>query len=105
MPTLRGRRMYGVFRGEAASDYFAAVRLDDVQTDDMGFERGVIPGGLYARKRIRDWSSRLGEIAEEFDKLRAACAQQGYTEDDERPGVEYCRSADDLIIMVPVTPK
>lgn len=38
MPTLRGRRMYGVFRREAASDYFAAVRLDDVQTDDMGFE-------------------------------------------------------------------
>jgi DNA gyrase inhibitor GyrI len=51
MPTLRGRKMYGVFYEEEGEEsYYACVKLDDEHPDAMGFERGLIPGGRYARR-------------------------------------------------------
>lgn len=104
MPELRGRRMYGVFF-QNTGDYYCAVRLDDVQTDDMGFEHGTIPGGYYARRKYKDWGPRIGEIATWFSQLQKECADSGLTIDDERPSIEFYRSLTELIIMAPVIEK
>lgn len=104
MSELRGRRMYGVFF-QNTGDYYCAVRLDDVQTDDMGFERGTIPGGNYARRKYKDWGSRIGEIATWFSQLQKECTNSGLTINKERPSIEFYRSLTEVIIMVPVQQK
>lgn len=59
MPTLEGRRMYGVlYRGEPER-YFACVRLEDDADDDFGFERAVVAGGRYGCRLVRGWNARI----------------------------------------------
>lgn len=101
MPTLRGRKMYGVLYA-TSGDYFSCVKLDDEHPDDMGFERGTIPGGRYARKKIENWSGRESQIAGWFDEVLKQCADDGLTIDDGRPSIEFYRSLSELILMVPV---
>ena len=103
MPSLRGRKMYGVFYvGEDAEDYYACVKLDEDHADDMGLERATIPGGRYARRRIKGWSGNEHQIATWFQELEQECLDSGLELDRDRPGVEFYRSTRDMIIMVPV---
>ena len=101
LPSLKGRRFYGAFRllpeGE---EYFACV--EKITTDDpraMGLDVGIIPGGLYVRRKIFDWekvitAGQLGSIS------RSMGAQ--YPVDRSRPEVEYYRSMKELHLLVPV---
>lgn len=52
MPNLKGKKMYGVFYLKT-NEYFACVMLDKEHLDDMGFEKSRIPGGSYAKKKIK----------------------------------------------------
>jgi DNA gyrase inhibitor GyrI len=104
MKTLRGRKMYGVLYPGNPERYFACLRLDDATSDDLGFERASVPGGLYGRRLIRGWDSKLPELPHFFDTLRAELVDTGYVHDRERPSIEYYRRVDELIIMVPVLP-
>lgn len=101
MQSLRGRKMYGVYY-PAGNDYDACVKLDAEHPDDMGFERGTIPGGRYARVKMRDWPARLYELGRLFEELQQACSATGNELDLERPHIEFYRSLDELLIMVPV---
>jgi len=101
LPSLKGRKFYGTFRllpqGE---EYYASV--ERIATDDpvdMGLDVGVIPGGLYVRRRVDDWEAviaagKLGSIFEEMVGY--------YTVDRSRPEVEYYRSMKELHVLVPV---
>ena len=60
---------------------------------------GTIPGGLYVRRKIRDWAKvvadgKLGSIFEEMTGY--------YRVDPARPVVEYYRSMTELHALVPV---
>jgi len=101
LPSLKGRRFYGTFRLLAeGEEYFACV--EKFAADDpgaMGLEVGVIPGGLYARRKVFEWekviaAGRLGAI---FQNMVAH-----YPVDRTRPDIEYYRSMRELHLLVPV---
>ena len=101
METLRGRKMYGAFY-KIAGDYFACVGLDAEYPDDMGFEKGVIPGGLYARRKIADWEKHVSDIWPAFENMSQEMGELGYEVDIERPSVEFYRSQRELFLMLPI---
>jgi len=101
LPSLKGRRFYGVFRLlENGEEYFACV--ERIATDDpaaMGLETGSIPGGLYARRKLLGWqqiiaSGKLPEYGRDFVRH--------YEIDRSRPELEYYRSMLELHLLVPV---
>lgn len=104
LPTLKGRKFYGAFRllpeGE---EYFACVeRVPSDDSQQMQLDSGVIPGGLYARRKLLDWQSliaagRLGQQFEEMIRL--------YDFDSSRPEIEFYRSMTELILLLPVRSK
>jgi len=104
MPSLRGRKMYGLYY-PASDDYYACVKLDTEHPDDLGFERGTVPGGRYARARVRNWQERLSELEKLFEELVNVSSAVGNEPDLERPQIEFYRNLDELIIMVPVIMK
>ena len=103
LPTLKGRKFYGVFRmlpdGE---EYYACVVK--IETDDpnrMKLETGVIPGGRYARRKIANWEKviregQLPRISKEFTNAHAHEADPG------RFTLEFYRSQAELLLCVPV---
>ena len=69
LPSMQGRRFYGYYEPETRR-YFACVvaRNDDVSDLD----RGALPGGAYARARLRgDPPELYARIGETFDQSRS----------------------------------
>lgn len=101
LPSIKGRKFYGIFRvlpdGE---EYYACVErtpLDDPTT--LGLEVGIVPGGLYVRRKVLDWErviaeGKLGGIFQEMVKR--------YRIDSGRPEIEFYRSMTELHLLVPV---
>lgn len=98
MDTLKGKKMYGCFYTKT-NEYFACVQIDK---DDMGFEKGIIPGGKYAIKIIDNWTVKIKEIAKIFTELGQDCIKNNVLIDDLRPHIEFYKSFRELIIMLPV---
>jgi len=101
LPSLKGRKFYGAFRllpeGE---EYFACV--EKLATDDptaMGLDVGVIPGGLYARRKVFEWEKVIaaGQLGTVFQSMVVR-----YPVDRSRPEIEYYRSMKELHLLVPV---
>ena len=95
LPSLRGRKFYGVVLGD---EYRACVAIDS--TDDpraLPHPTWILPGGKYVRRRILNWEEHLDLIGPTFQALLRrpdvdAC----------RPFIEFCRSQTELLVMVPV---
>jgi hypothetical protein len=102
LDALRGRKMYGVFYSGDPEEYFACLRLDSHESDDLGFERATVPGGLYGRMLVRDWGSRISEFPQIFDQLQSDLTGAGLHIDQARPSIESYRRIDELVIMLPV---
>jgi len=101
LPSLKGRRFYGVFRllpeGE---EYFACVQKE--AGDDpvpMDLRVGTIPGGSYVRRKVKDWERVIaeGKLGSLFDKMVSY-----YNVDRARPNIEFYRSMSELHLLVPV---
>lgn len=101
LPSFKGRRFYGAFRllpeGE---EYFACV--ERFASDDpraMGLDVGIIPGGLYVRRKVFDWDKVIaaGQLGTIFQSMVSR-----YPVDQSRPDVEYYRSMKELHLLVPV---
>ncbi|MGA7923790.1 MAG: hypothetical protein WCA77_07430 [Thermoplasmata archaeon] len=108
LPSLKGRRFYGAFRllndGE---EYFACVeRMAGDDPTKMGLDVGVIPGGLYVRRKLNDWEKIIasGDLGKHFKELISK-----HKFDPSRPEIEYYRSMSELHLLLPVldrnTPK
>lgn len=99
LPSLKGRRFYGTFRETAAGEeYFACVQK--IATDDPAewkLEEGVIPGGLYARRRFPDWEKNIGLLPSTFAELIRL-----HIRDPTRPSIEFYRSHSELHLLLPV---
>jgi DNA gyrase inhibitor GyrI len=65
------------------------------------FETGVIPGGWYARRRVRDWEKVVqeGNLPKLFENLAKDNAEGLYTI---LPSIEFYRSREELLLLVPV---
>jgi hypothetical protein len=99
LPSLRGRKFYGTFQ-PATGEYRACVAVesgDDPQR--MGLATGVIPGGLYIREKMKNWMSRTDEIGKTFI---AMAERERHRVDKSRPSVEFYRSQDELILLLPI---
>jgi hypothetical protein len=101
LPSLKGRKFYGVFRllpdGE---EYFACVeRIATDNPEKMALETARLPGGLYARQKLYDWekiiaAGKLPECEREFVR--------GHDIDRGRPELEYYRSMSEMHFLLPV---
>lgn len=102
LPSLKGRKFYGTFQPETG-EYRACVAIesgDDPQR--MGLATGVIPGGLYLREKMKNWMSRIDEIGKTFI---AMAEREKPRVDHGRPSVEFYRSQDELVLLLPIQPK
>ena len=99
--SIRGRRFYGAFRVlPAGEEYFACVeRLDSDDPESLQLEESEIPGGLYVRRKLFEWSKVIRE-----GKLPSVSKDMihHYDVDKTRPELEYYRSMQELHILVPV---
>jgi hypothetical protein len=101
LASVRGRKFYGVYRSlPEGEEYFACV--EKAAGDDpiaMELEEARVPGGLFVRRKIFDWSKVIAE-----GKLPAACKDmaQYYDLDTSRPEIEYYRSMTELHVLIPV---
>ncbi|MCI4334150.1 MAG: hypothetical protein L3K04_00720 [Thermoplasmata archaeon] len=101
LPTLKGRKFYGTFRPTPeGEEYFACVaRVEGDDAAQLGLEAGEIPGGWYARRKIRDWERDITQLAVQFkDMVRVL----GDNVDPDRPEIEFYRSQAQMLVFVPV---
>lgn len=99
LPTLKGRKFYGVIFGIPPEDkYWASVELNESdKPDGISYIVGIIPGGKYARERINNWNENLNLIGEAFKQL-----SQKYEVDPSRPAIEFYRSMKDMLVRLPI---
>lgn len=99
LPSLRGRRFYGVLEGEPENGiYRACVKLElNDRPGKMGLKAWSIPGGKYARAKIKDWEAYVNEIAPTFKKM-----SELYAVDNSRPTIEFYRSQKELLLLLPI---
>jgi hypothetical protein len=101
LSTLKGRRFYGTFRPTPeGEEYFACVaRVDGDNPAHLGLETGEIPGGWYARRKIRDWEKDITQLAVQFKEMERVL---GENVDPSRPDIEFYRSQAEMLVFVPV---
>lgn len=92
---LRGRRFLGVVW--PSGEYWAAVeRRADEERGDL--DEGVVPGGAYARTRLRGEPPGVyDEIAPAFEALEAVSER-----DHDRPLIESYRRRDEIDVLMPI---
>ncbi len=99
LPSLRGRKFYGTYH---AGEYRACVALQPGDDPSIyGFETYVIPGGVFVREKMKNWSSQTSEIGEVFE---AMATRERHRVDSSRPSIEFYRSQNELILLLPVLP-
>ena len=96
--SLSGRRFFGIHDGD---EYRACVAAQDGDDPDaLGLASGRIPGGDYERTRLADWQRHVDQIGPTFDAMAAAAEP-----DWSRPCIESYRSANELLLLLPVMPE
>jgi hypothetical protein len=99
--SLRGRKFYGVFQPQTG-EYRACVAVEPGDNpQQLGLATGVIPGGLYLREKMKNWMSRIADIGKAF---AAMAERERHRADSSRPGIEFYRSQDELILFFPIRP-
>jgi hypothetical protein len=96
-PTLRGRKFYGTFL-PPDGPYRACVAIEP--GDDptaLGLPTWTIPGGKYNRGKLLNWQEHMPEIGKTFSRL-----SEGGERDPNRPGIEFYRSATELVLFLPM---
>lgn len=93
---LRGRRYYGAVQD---GEYRVCVELKE--GDDptaFGLEPGVLPGGRYARVRLRGEPPAVYELIGPTMQRLCECADR----DPSRPELELYRRYDEVDLLLPV---
>jgi DNA gyrase inhibitor GyrI len=93
--SLRGRRFYGVYWKGSYRACAGITEGDD--PDEFGFDSWIIPGGLYASAKLKDWAEHTDEIEPVVSALLEANEV-----DHARPTIEFYRSQRELVLYVPI---
>ncbi len=98
-PPAKGTRFYGLLQTMGGTpEYFASVDSTTVSgTVPDGFLELTIPGGTYARVRLRNWRERTSEFSTVFECLEARYdfREGGYS-------VEWYKSQNEVQLMIPI---
>ena len=98
---LTGRRCYGVStEDEKGLHYRACIAIQEGDDpSSLGLTPSEIPGGKYAKDRIRPWDYRkdIPRLIEKFEKMA-----KEHEVDKTRPSIEFYRRHDDLILYLPI---
>lgn len=97
-PSLKGRKFYGTFQ-PPDGPYRACVAIqpgDDPAA--LGLPTWILPGGKYARGKVMNWMEHMPEIGTTFARM-----SQEFARDPNRPGIEFYRSARELVLFLPIT--
>lgn len=99
LPSLKGRRFYGVTVCEGSElAYFAGVESQsDEEISSVGFPTMVVKGGKYARAKLLDWHNHRDEIRTIFSKL-----MRDFPMDRHGATVEFYRSQSELHLLIPL---
>lgn len=97
VPGTRGRKFYGTY-DPATNVYRACVALRP-EDEAVDLPRWVIPGGKYARRKLENWTERIPEIGQTF---MAMADEAGLRYDPGRPSIEFYRSHNEVILLLPL---
>ena len=96
LESLRGRKMYGLFRPRRGE--YAACTTVLEGDEGRGLEPETLPGGVYLRARLKGNPPEVyAQIGPTFAKLVEA-AEPDHT----RPSVEFYRRHDEIDLLLPV---
>ena len=98
LPSMKQRKFYGILEGSPENDTYracASMVNDDLKAS--GLTTWTIPGGKYARSKIKDWWENLHLIGPVFDELK-----KQYVHDSSRPMVEFYYRENILYLYLPV---
>ena len=94
---LRGRKYFGAFDDDGEYRICVQLRPGD-DPDILGLEVGSLPGGRYARERLRGEPPEIYElIGPTFERL-----SRRPDRDPARPGIEFYRRRDVIDLLLPV---
>lgn len=99
LASLRGRKFYATFQ-YSTGQYRACVAIEDPnEPEQLGLQKGSIPGGLYAQEKLKNWPDHADEIPDLFNKM-----SQEYKGriDSSRPSIEFYKSQKELILLLPI---
>jgi Integron-associated effector binding protein len=95
--SLHGRHFWGAFYPDR-DEYRACVELRDGDEPLASLASGTLPGGRYARTRLRGEPPAVyGLIGPAFDQLL-----QTAQHDASRPSLEHYRRFDEIDVLLPV---
>lgn len=97
LPTLKGRKFYGVLEGSPKNGIYRACVAQEPGDNSKEFEKWIIPGGKYGRAKIEDWEKHIESIASIFSEIA-----DKYKTDPNRPCIEFYKSQKELILLLPV---
>ena len=96
---LKGRKFYGVYDTERGIYRACTKREEDDESQNWPLEHFIIPGGLYAyRKIIGEHDELVKQVPGVFQELAGRWAV-----DSTRPSVEFYRRLDEFRLYLPVT--
>ena len=99
LESLKGRKFYATFQ-YSTGQYRACVAIESIdEPEALGLKAWSIPGGVYAQRKLIDWTDHADEIPFIFDKL-----SQDYTgrNDSSRPSIEFYKSQKELVCLLPI---
>jgi hypothetical protein len=96
--SLRGRRFYGAFDPESKQYAVCVALREGDDPGGLGLEVGTLPGGRYARVRLR------GEPPAVYDLIPSTMERLAARPDRDpvRPELEFYRRRDEIDLLVPI---
>jgi len=94
---LRGRKFYGALNSQTGEYRVCAQIEANDNPDKHGLKIFTIPGGIYARTKIKNYMQNTHKIAPMFEKLK-----KEFNHDPKRPSIEFYRSGTQLICLLPI---
>ena len=97
LPSLKGRKMYGADYDQDKVYRACVAVINEEDPKALGLPVWTIPGGKFARDKVKNFASRVEIIGETFKSM-----EQEYRRDPNRWYIEFYRSQNEVILLLPV---